>query len=122
MPIVTVEVVGGTECADEPSRTQALADAAGQALNSPPGQTWVRLLTLTRNQYAENESPIDAGELPVFVTVLKRQLPSSVELQTEITVLTRAIAQVIGRPAACVHVEYAAAALGRVAFGGTLVQ
>ena len=122
MPIVTVEIVGGADRAVEPDRAQALADAVGRALNSPPGQTWVRLVSLAQDRYAENETPVGVGELPVFVTVLKRQLPCSTELQAEVTVLTQAIAQAIGRPAANVHVEYAAAALGRVAFGGKLVQ
>jgi phenylpyruvate tautomerase PptA (4-oxalocrotonate tautomerase family) len=122
MPIVTVELVVDPDRALGPSLAQSLANAIGHALDSPPGQTWVRLRSLERNGYAENESVVDAGRLPVFVTVLKRQVPLGAELQAEVASLTQAIAQVVGRPVASVHVEYAAAAANRVAFGGKLVQ
>lgn len=122
MPIVTVEVVVNPDRALEPSLAQSLADAIGHTLDSPPGQTWVRLHSLERNGYAENEVVVDAGGLPVFVTVLKRQVPLGAELQAEVASLTQAIAQVVGRPVASVHIEYAAAAANRVAFGGKLVH
>jgi phenylpyruvate tautomerase PptA (4-oxalocrotonate tautomerase family) len=122
MPIVTVEVVAAADYAMEKNLAQSLADAVGRVLNSPPGQTWIRLRLLGRDQYAESESVADGGELPVFVTILKRQSPLGGELEAEVTELTRTIARVIGRPAACVHIEYAPAAVGRVSFGGRLVQ
>jgi phenylpyruvate tautomerase PptA (4-oxalocrotonate tautomerase family) len=105
-----------------PDVAQALADAIGRALESPPGQTWVRVASLARDRYAENEATVDAAQLPVFVTILKKQIPPPAELAGEVTALTEAVAQVVGRPAACVHVEYAPAAAGRLAFGGTLVR
>ena len=121
MPIVTVEVVAG---ADEPMRNiaQSLADAIGGALKSPPGQTWVRVRSIARDQYAENGVPLDAAELPVFVTVLKHQGAQCAELEGEVAALTSAVAEVVARPATCVHIEYAPAAAGRLAFGGVLVQ
>jgi phenylpyruvate tautomerase PptA (4-oxalocrotonate tautomerase family) len=122
MPIVTVEVVASGNDAMEHDIAQLLADAIGHALKSPPGQTWVRIRSLARNQYAENESFLDAAELPVFVTILKRHSPRRAELEGEVTAVTRAVAQVIGRPATCVHVEYAPAAAGRLSFGGVLVK
>ncbi len=122
MPVVTVEIVADADHALEHDLAQALADAVGRTLNSLPGQTWVRLRALGRDCYAENESPVDSAEMPVFVTVLERQPPSGAEQQAEITALTRAIAHVTGRPAARVHVEYAPAAAGRVSFGGKLVR
>jgi phenylpyruvate tautomerase PptA (4-oxalocrotonate tautomerase family) len=122
MPIVTVELVADPDRPLEHTLAQSLADAVGRVLNSPPGQTWVRLRSLPRNEYAENDAPVNAAELPVFVTVLKRETPVVAEIQTEVTALTRAIAHVVGRPATCVHVEYAPAAAGRVSFGGKLVQ
>ncbi len=121
MPIVTVEVVAGAN-AMAPDVAQALADAIGRALKSPPGQTWVRVGCLVRNCYAENEAPLNGDQLPVFVTVLKNQIPPRAELEGEVTALTDAVAHAIGRPADCVHVEYAPAAAGRLAFGGILVQ
>ena len=122
MPIVTVEVVADPDRVLEHGLTQSLADAVGRVLKSPPGQTWIRLRSLQRDEYAENEASVDSAELPVFVTILERQPPAGAMLQAEVTALTHAIAQVIGRPAACVHVEYAPAAVGRVSFGGKLVQ
>ncbi len=121
MPIVTVELVVERADAPKPDVAQAVADAVGRVLQSPPGQTWVRLHTLDRAHYAENDSSVAADELPVFVTVLKRQVPTATEAQTEAAALTEAIASAVRRPAARVHVEYAPAALHRLAFGGQLV-
>jgi hypothetical protein len=101
---------------------QLLADAIGGALKSPPGQTWVRVCSIARDQYAENQTALDAGELPVFVTVLKKETTQRADLEREVAALTAAVAQVVARPAPCVHVEYAPAAAGRLAFGGVLVQ
>lgn len=122
MPIVTIEVVGDSDRAVETNLAPSLADAVGRVLNSPPGHTWVRVRSLPRSQYAENESPVGDGEVPVFVTVLERLPPSGTELQAEVTALTRAIAQALNRPATCVHIEYAPAAIGRVSFGGQVVK
>jgi phenylpyruvate tautomerase PptA (4-oxalocrotonate tautomerase family) len=121
MPIVTVEVVAGE---NGPMRNvaQSLADAIGGALNSPPGRTWVRVRTIPRDQYAENGVPLDAAELPVFVTILEQQGVPRAELEHEVAALTAAVARVVARPATCVHIEYAPAAAGRLAFGGVLVQ
>jgi phenylpyruvate tautomerase PptA (4-oxalocrotonate tautomerase family) len=122
MPIVTVELVTDPDRPLDPNLTQSLADAVGRVLCSPPGQAWVRLRLLPRDSYAENGALVPAAELPVFVTVLERQPSTGKELHAEVTSLTYAIAQVIGCPGSCVHVEYAPAAVGRVAFGGKLVQ
>ena len=122
MPIVTVELVADSDHASERNLAQALADAIGLVLASPPGQTWVRLRWLARHEYAENESSVSADQLPVFVSVVKRQLPPAPELQAEVSALTEAIAKTVNRPAACVHVAYEPAAAGRVSFGGRIVQ
>jgi phenylpyruvate tautomerase PptA (4-oxalocrotonate tautomerase family) len=121
MPIVDVEIVVAPNGPLAAGLAQSLADAAGRVLGSPAGQTWVRLHLLAREHYAENESSLDSTELPVFVTVLKRALPVQAEINDEITRLTGSIADVLGRNRTCVHVEYAPAAGGRLAFGGTLV-
>ncbi len=122
MPIVTVELVAEPPNAPERNLAQLLADALGGAFASPPGQTWVRVRWLARHDYAENEIQVDADQLPVFVTVLKQHLPSAAELHAEVAAVTAAIAQVVGRDPASVHVEYAPAAAGRVSFGGKIVQ
>lgn len=123
MPVVTIElVVADSGASLAPTLAQSLADAVGRAFHSSPGQTWVRLRTLGRHDYAENDSLLDVRELPVFVTVLKRQPPVNTELQAEVDWLTQSIGEVLGRPATCVHIEYAASPVGRVAFGGKLVR
>jgi phenylpyruvate tautomerase PptA (4-oxalocrotonate tautomerase family) len=122
MPIITVELVAEAERAAERNLAQSLADAIGRASGSPPGQTWVRLRILARHEYAENDSCPNADQLPVFVTIVKRQVPPATELQDEVAAVTAAVARVVGRDLACVHVEYAPAAVGRVSFGGKVVQ
>ena len=122
MPIVDVELVAGPDGVVASRLAQSLADAVGRALGSPVGQTWVRLHILAREHYAENESSIETAELPVFVTVLKSTLPAASQMATEVSALTGAIAEVLGRKSSCVHVEYAPAARGRLSFGGKLVQ
>jgi phenylpyruvate tautomerase PptA (4-oxalocrotonate tautomerase family) len=122
MPIVDVELVSSAEGTPTAGLAQLLADALGRALNSPPGETWVRLRTLARERYAENESILESSELPVFVTVLRRALPEKAALGDEIAAVTRAVARVTGRDPAAVHVEYAPAAAGRLSFGSRLVE
>ena len=122
MPIVTVEIVVDADDALESGLAQSLANTIGGALDSPPGQTWVRVYSIPHGQYAENDCDVDANDLPVFVTVLKRQSPVVSELQSEIALLTEAIARAVGRTAANVHIEYAPAATNRLALGGKLVQ
>lgn len=121
MPIVDIELVAGPDVSVAAGLAQALADVVGRALQSPPGQTWVRLRVLARDRYAENESTLETSAGPVFVTVLRRTLPAKAEMAAEVAALTPAIATAVHRPASCVHIEYAPAAGGRVAFGGTLV-
>jgi hypothetical protein len=57
----------------------------------------------------------------VFVTILKREVREGAALDAEAQALTRAVAIAVGRPTDCVHVEFAPAAAGRLAFGGKLV-
>ena len=122
MPIIDVELVAGAAGVVAAGTAQSLADVVGRTLGSPPGQTWVRVRVLPRDHYAENESPVEMTALPVFVTVLKRAPPTRTELAGEISALTDAIAQALARPVSCVHVGYAPAAAGRLAFGGRLVE
>jgi phenylpyruvate tautomerase PptA (4-oxalocrotonate tautomerase family) len=122
MAIVTVELVADPDRPLGRNLAQSLADAIGRIFSSPAGQTWIRLRLLPRDGYAENDAVVEDGDLPVFVSLLERQPPTGAELEAEVTALTHAIAQVIGRPATCVNIEYAPAAVGRVSFGGKLVQ
>ena len=122
MPVVTVEFVSDSDRPIRDGLAQALADSVGRVLGTPSGQTWVRLRSLQPNQYAENDMHLVATELPVFVSLLERLPPTGAELQTQVSALTQAIAKIFGRPASCIHIEYACAAGGRVSFGGRLVQ
>jgi hypothetical protein len=88
---------------------------------SRPGSTWAKLRVLDAKCYGENEA--DAPKPgPVFVTVTQARPPNDDALDKEVGELTRAIATALGRPTEMVHVEYAPAALGRIAFGGRLVR
>jgi hypothetical protein len=122
MPIVDVEVVAVPRTGLAPDLAQRLADALGAALDTPSGTTWIRLRLLASDGYAENGALIEAAALPVFVTVLRRQLPDVAQRATECALLARTVGDIVGRPADRVHVEYAPAAAGRVAFGGKLVD
>ena len=119
VPIFDVELVVDTVL--PPALTQRLADALGEALSSPAGGTWVRVRSLDRGSYAENGG-LDAEVRPVFVTVLERLRPTGPDLADRITRVTAAVAEVTGRDAEHVHVLYDADAVGRLAFGGRLVE
>jgi phenylpyruvate tautomerase PptA (4-oxalocrotonate tautomerase family) len=119
MPIITVEIVADPRRPQRPDAAQALADAIGGCLASAPGHCWVRIRSLGRDDYAENGVPRDQAASPVFVTVLQHSATPDPETAAA---LTRTIAAALDRAPDCVHVEFAAAAAGRVAFGGTLVR
>ncbi len=122
MPIVDVEVVCDAAARQPLPRACALADALGAVLGTPPGRTWVRVRLLGSDAYAENQSTLSPEELPVFVTVLHARLPAGEPLALEAKAITVAVAKCLARSPERVHVQYAPAALGRQAFGGTLVQ
>ena len=122
MPIVDVTIVVGRDEKVAAGLTQTLADEVGLVLNSAGGQTWVRLHLLARDHYAESHSSLGSTELPVFVVLLTSQTPGRSQVDREIAKLTQAISAATGRPSDRVHIEYAPSAVGRVAFGGKLVQ
>ena len=117
MPIVDVQWVGALP-PDPDALAAALADAIGDALQQPPGRVWLRLHHLAH--YAENGGP-QAGAPPVFVTVLHARPPTGGALAAEVAGVTAAVAAVTGRPRERVHLDYAPAGAGRMAFGGRLV-
>ena len=122
MPIVDIELVCDSKAEFATASARALADAIGQALGSEPGHTWVRLRFLASNAYAENQATVEGADLPAFVTVLHAHPPNGEALATEAMALTLAVAQCLARATDRVHVQYAPAAAGRQAFGGTLVR
>ena len=120
MPIVDVEIIGD----DVPGRhgsARDLADALGRVFATAPGRTWVRIRDLPASAYAENEAEAATDGDPVFVTVLHAHPPEGAMRATEVAAVTRAVADWVRRDPRRVHVQYAPAAAGRQAFGGTLV-
>jgi phenylpyruvate tautomerase PptA (4-oxalocrotonate tautomerase family) len=122
MPILTVEIVGDGPSPGKPSLAQSIADAVANVIGCGPGQTWVRVHWLQRENYAENDAVMSGRELPVFVRILMRSALVEDALEAQASALTHAIAGVVDRPANLVHLEYEPAAAGRVSFGGTLVR
>ena len=121
MPIFDIRFVASDNADARAASAQELADALGVALGSPPGRTWVRLHAHPAAFYAENEVHIEEAEYPVFVTVLLAHVPSPEARPDQVRAITAAVARCFARPEERVHVEYAAAGAGRLAFGGTLV-
>jgi phenylpyruvate tautomerase PptA (4-oxalocrotonate tautomerase family) len=122
MPIIDVEIVGDAEPATGSPSAATLADTLGGIFGTAPGRTWVRLRGLPPSAYAENGIEITAAGLPVFVTVLHARPPEGDARAAEVLAVTRAVADWARRDPQRVHVQYAPAAAGRQAFGGTLVE
>lgn len=117
MPILDIEVVVRPNEFLLTDLAARLAEAAGRVLEAPKGSTWVKLRALQTTEYAE-DGGIPEGVFPVFVRVLRAELPATADLQREMEQLTVAIAQTCGRPAENVHILYEPAGRGRVSFGG----
>jgi phenylpyruvate tautomerase PptA (4-oxalocrotonate tautomerase family) len=121
MPILEIEIITHSGETLKPGLSEKIADLAGEIFGSKPGGTWVRLRTLSSEAYAENGGGPPAGVSPVFVSILKSDLPSTVQLEKEAALLTATIAQACDRPPENVHLLYLPAASGRVVFGGRLL-
>jgi phenylpyruvate tautomerase PptA (4-oxalocrotonate tautomerase family) len=122
MPILTVEMVDGPGASVAPDLPQRLADEAGRVLGAAPGTTWVVVSVIPSTRYAESGADGGGTYRPLFVRVLKRALPGATALAEEAGALTRAVAEVCGWVLSQVHVIYEPPALGRVAFGGVMVE
>jgi hypothetical protein len=104
-----------------PSQAKQLADGLGKVLGSKPGETWVRLSSLPAEHCAVG--PGDSGDFfPVFVTVLKAQLPAADALKDEGMRLRDLIAGLCDRLPENVHLQYLPPGRGRVAFDGALLR
>ena len=122
MPILDVEaVLSGDETVDS-NWALEIANAVGRIFDTPPGHTWVRVRGLPRSQYTENSARNTQELGPVFVSVLKAQLPRVEDLRVEVEKLTVTIARITGRPEENVHVLYLPPGEGRISFGGKLVE
>ena len=121
MPILHVEIVVPDGVGLESGLAAKLADTAGKVFDSPPGRTWIRVYPLPRSQYAENGGGPPDNVWPVFVTVLKAEVPTLDKLRAEARALAETVGQVCQRSSENVHILYLPSALGRIAFGGELL-
>lgn len=114
MPILDVEIVGHAQ----PGAAKAVVEAAAQVFEAAPGTVWVKLREIDHAHYAEN-TPIDPPS-PVFVRVLKRSAPT--DAGREHWALARAIGAALNVAHTHVHITYEPPAVGRLSFGGDLVE
>ena len=121
MPIVDILLVIPATQRIDPELSIKIADELGKVLDVTAGRLWVRLQTLPREQYAENNVVTHDGDLPVFVTILLANPPIGSQRETQAHTICHAVAKVIRHPPERVHVEYAPPGAGRIAFGGRLV-
>lgn len=121
MPIVDIHLVCAPPVDVPPGLARAAADAIGAEFRSDAGRVWVRVAALPAAHYAENGADVAAGELPVFVTVLHALPPEGPARAAEALAISRVVAACAGRSPERVHVEYAPAGRGRIAFGGRMV-
>ena len=121
MPIVDIAIVVRAGEVVQKDAAHALANFIAGPLNASPGKVWVRLQLLPEELYAENG---EEGEnpSPVFVNVLHADLKPQDQLEREASALAQAIGTCLARSADHVHIEYAPAGRGRIAFGGRLLR
>jgi phenylpyruvate tautomerase PptA (4-oxalocrotonate tautomerase family) len=122
MPILDIEIVIRPGETLDHKLVVELANRAGEIFAAPPGSTWVKLRTISHENYAESggNSPVDF--FPVFVSVLTARLPVPDKMQIEVAKLTAAIAKVCDRPEENVHIVYLPEGAGRVSFGGKIIS
>ncbi len=122
MPIVEVEIVMSPVELLDASHAALVAERLGEIFDSAPGTTWVKLRKIARQHYAENGGGPPMGTLPIFVSILKQEMPAKNQLRDEIRLLTTAIAEICDRPEQNVHILYLPEAAGRIAFGGNMAS
>ena len=120
MPLVDVEIILKPQETIPEAIASELADRLGQIFGSPRNGTWVKVRGSAELYYAENGGK-EEGIYPVFVTVLKAELPDRKAMQMEVDTVIAAVGQICHRPPGLVHVIYQPEGKGRVAFGGQIV-
>ena len=121
MPILDLEYTCSNGKSIPQNAVQRIADFAAKVFGSGPGQTWVKARSLEKGSYAENGIAPNDLPAPVFVTVLKRKIGSEEELAGEANELAEGIGFILNTAKENVHVKFEEG-LGRVAFGGKLLQ
>ena len=121
MPIIDVAIVVREGEVVQEGTARALANCVAGVLGAGPGRVWVRLQLLPPESYAEN-GPEEERAYPVFVRVLHADLGPQEHLEREASALAQAVGTCLTRSPGSVHIEYAPAGRGRVAFGGHLIK
>lgn len=111
MPILTVEIVLQPEETIANNLAKQIADKVGTIFDSGPAQTWVKLREIETSHYAEN-GVSTLEYYPVFISVLKADLPSGTEMEAEVKKLTQAIGEICHRLPENVHIVYLQAEAG----------
>lgn len=119
MPILDLTIVGELDAGLREHAARRVADAAAVVFETGPGRCWARVRELDARDYAENGGPTEAR--PVFVSVLRADLPTPGPRAALASALAGGVAEALGRPAENVHVLFEPGGAGRVAFGGALV-
>ena len=120
MPILELTVVGELAATVKQNFARRLANATGHALGDQAHRVWVVVNYVPADCYAEWGGGLRKSR-PVFVRVLRRELPAGAALAGEVAALTKIVADASGRPATDVHLIYEPPGAGRVSFGGELV-
>lgn len=119
MPIVDVELVGSGPLA--PDLPAVLAKRLALVFGGAASGTWVKIRRLDASHYGEGDGGPGPDVLPVFVSIVRADMPSDSDLGSEISKVVDVVADACRRPAENIHVIYEPAARGRIAFGGTIV-
>jgi len=120
MPLVEIEIVRKQRESLSGNLISALANELGEIFNSPAGTTWIKLYELPAGHYAENNVPQE-DVYPVFIKIIKSELPENMKLELEVKQITIAVANICDRPEENVHIVYEPEGRGRVSFGGKIV-
>lgn len=120
MPILDITLVQAPGEPVPANLALRLADAAGDLLHAAPGTVWLTLHLLPATQYAENRVLPSACPHPAIVRVLMAASPDDAARATLAAALAQAMAPLLARPPAQVHVLFEPPAAGRMAFGGQL--
>ena len=123
MPIVDIEILTTTTgpVSIDTESLQCVADELGELFGSAPGNTWIRLRSIDKNDYAENGVVTELQATPVFVSVLRADLPEVSALRREMAGVADVVSRALDHPRENVHVLYAPGARGRIGFGGELM-
>ncbi len=119
MPIIKALLVVPEGMAAPKGAAQGIADAVAQVLRLEPARVWVTLQHVPADGYAENG--VSRPPRPLFIEVLHADLPAPEQIAVQSKALARAIGSSLGLAPELVHIEYAPAARGRLAFGGQLL-